>query len=83
VGQIVFLLSRSFMVLLLIAAVIALPLGFVAGTMFLQSFAFHVGLGIGTLLFCFGVLLLLGGFTVGIQTFRAAAADPADALRME
>ncbi len=83
VGQIVFLLSRGFMMLLLIAAVIALPLGFVAGTLFLQSFAFHVDLGIGTLLFCSGVLLLLGGLTVGIQTFRAAAADPARALRTE
>lgn len=83
VGQIVFLLSRSFGVLLLIAAVIALPLGYVAGVMFLQSFAFHVSLGIGTLLFCLGVLLLLGGLTVGIQTYRAAAANPANALRTE
>jgi putative ABC transport system permease protein len=83
VGQIVFLLSRSFMVLLLVAAFIALPLGFVAGNLFLQSFAFHVNLGAGTLTFCLAAMLGVGGLAIGLQTYRAAAANPAKALRTE
>jgi putative ABC transport system permease protein len=83
VGQVVFLLSRSFMVLLLVAALIALPLGFLAGNLFLQSFAFHVTLGAGTLAFCLIAMLGVGGLAIGIQTYRAAAANPANALRTE
>lgn len=83
VGQIVFLLSRSFMVLLLVAALIALPLGFLAGNVFLQSFAFHVTLGAGTLIFCLVAMLGVGGLAIGIQTYRAAAANPTNALRAE
>jgi putative ABC transport system permease protein len=83
VGQIVLLLSRHFVVLLLVAAGIALPLGLVAGNLFLQSFAFHVTLGAGTLAVCLAALLGVGGLAIGIQTYRAAAANPARALRTE
>jgi putative ABC transport system permease protein len=83
VGQIVFLLSRSFLVLLLVASTIALPIGYAAGALFLQSFAFHVSIGAGTLIVCLLVMLGVGGLTVGIQTCRAATANPADALRTE
>ena len=83
VTQIVFLLSRSFMVLLLVAALIALPLGLVAANLFLQSFAFHVTLGAGTLGFCLAAMLGVGGLAIGIQTYRTAAANPVKALRTE
>jgi putative ABC transport system permease protein len=82
-GQIVFLLSRGFVVLLLVAGGIALPLGYAAGTMFLQFFAHHVPIGLAPLGVCFGAMLLVGGLSVGIQTYKAAMADPAKALRTE
>jgi putative ABC transport system permease protein len=82
-GQIVFLLSRGFVVLLLVAGGIALPLGYAAGTMFLQFFAHHVSIGLAPLGVCFGAMLLVGGLSVGIQTYRAATANPARALRTE
>jgi putative ABC transport system permease protein len=83
VGSIVALLSRSFLLLLLVAGLIALPLGYTAGSLFLQSFAFHVSLGAGTLLCCLGIMLAVGGLAVGIQTYRAAAANPVNALQSE
>jgi putative ABC transport system permease protein len=83
VGSIVALLSRSFLLLLLVAGLIALPLGYTAGSLFLQSFAFHVSLGAGTLLCCLGIMLAVGGLAVGIQTYRAAVANPVNALQSE
>jgi len=83
VRQIVWLLSRDFVKLLLIAATIAMPLGYLAGYAFLINFAYHVAIGAETLGLCVGVLLVLGVLTIGIRTYRAALANPADSLRAE
>lgn len=83
VGQVIWLLSRRFVRLLLLAGAIALPLGYLAGYVFLFNFAYHVSIGIETLGLCFGVLLLLGGLTIVIQTYRAAIANPVNSIRTE
>lgn len=83
VGQIIWLLSWDFVKLLLIAGALALPLGYMAGTAFLFNFAYHVSIGAETLGSCLGLLLGLGGLTIGIRTYRAALANPADSLRSE
>ncbi|WP_019987664.1 ABC transporter permease [Rudanella lutea] len=83
VGQIVWLLSRGFVWLLLLAAAIALPLGFLAGHAILFHFAYHVSIGLETLGACFGVLLLLGSLTISFQTYRAALADPVKSIQTD
>jgi putative ABC transport system permease protein len=83
VQQIIWLLSRDFVRLLTIAAAIALPLGYMAGYAFLISFAYHVSIGAETLGLCFGLLLLLGGSIIVIKTYKAATANPVDALGNE
>ncbi|WP_373513721.1 ABC transporter permease [Persicitalea sp.] len=83
VAQIVLLLSSGFVRLLLIAGVIALPLGYLAGELFLHEFAHRITLGVLGPLACFVVMLLVGGLTVGWLTFRAANEDPAKSLRTE
>lgn len=83
VWQIIFLLSRSFLGLLLLAGLIALPLGYMAGRLFLQEFAYHISLGAETLGLCFGAMLLIGGLTIGVRTYRAALANPAESLKRE
>ena len=82
-GQIVWLLSQNFARLLLLAGAIALSLGYLAGYAFLYNFAYRVSIGIETLGLCFGVLLLLGGSTIVIQTYRAAIANPVNSIRTE
>ena len=82
-GQIVWLLSQNFARLLLLAGAIAIPLGYLAGYAFLINFAYRVSIGIETLGLCFGVLLLLGGSTIVIQTYRAAIANPVNSIRTE
>ncbi|MBO0930849.1 ABC transporter permease [Fibrella aquatilis] len=83
VGQLVWLLARGFAGLLLIASVIALPLGYLAGTAILSNFAYHTTVGIGTMLACVGTLLALGALSIGFQTYRAAQMDPVKSLRSE
>ncbi|MBO0948236.1 ABC transporter permease [Fibrella forsythiae] len=83
VSQLVWLLSRDFVKLLVIAAAIALPLGYLSGYAFLFSFAYHVSIGFETLGLCVGVLLLLGSLTIGLRTYRAALANPVMSLRSE
>lgn len=83
VRQIIWLLSWDFVKLLLIAGAIALPLGYLAGMAFLINFAYHVSIGFETLGGCIGLLLGLGGLTIGFRTYRAALSNPADSLRSE
>ncbi len=83
VAQIVSLLSWGFLKMILIAAVIALPLGYFAGAMFLKIFTYHPALGPGVFLTCLGSLLGIGLFTIGIQTYKTAQTNPAETLRAE
>ena len=83
VGQVVWLLSWDFLKLLLIAGAIALPLGYLAGSFLLMTFAYHITVGIGLLSVCFGTMLLLGGLTIGWRTYRTALTNPVNSLRNE
>ncbi|WP_234736886.1 ABC transporter permease [Tellurirhabdus bombi] len=83
VSQISWLLSWDFVRLLIIAGVIALPSGYFIGNFFIRNFAYHVDIGFETLGLCFGLMLIIGSLTIGIKTYRAAQANPADSLRSE
>jgi putative ABC transport system permease protein len=83
VAQIVALLSWDFVKLLLIAAAIALPVGYQLSTLMLNEFAHHVNVGAETLGTCMVLLILIGGFTIGWRTRRAAQANPVNSLRTE
>jgi len=83
IGQIVALLSREFVQMMLIATLIGLPLGYAASQLFLQVFIYHISLGFGTGAVCLLTMLLVGGLTIGVQTYRAALANPTDSLRTE
>ncbi len=78
---IVFLLSKEFVALLLIAGAIGLPIGYYVASLFLQQYAYHITIGFGTPLVCFAIILLLGCLLICIQTLRAAMANPAKTLR--
>ncbi|GAB3704528.1 ABC transporter permease [Spirosoma flavus] len=83
VDQVVWLLSWDFLKLLLIAGAIAMPLGYLATSFFLMTFAYHVSVGFGTLGACFGTMLVLGGLTIGWRTYRTALTNPTESLRAE
>ena len=83
VQQIVLLLSRDFSRCVLLAFVIAAPLGWYLMQRWLENFAYRVSPGVGTFLLCGAGSLLLAWLTVSYQSLRAARANPAEALRSE
>lgn len=83
VSQLMVLLSKGFLKLLLIAGLVAMPVGAIASFFFLQNFANRVPVGLGTLLLCFLFLLSIGLITILSNTYKAAVANPVKSLRTE
>jgi len=81
--QLVQILSKRFVVLLLIAGAISMPVGWLLSRLFLQNFVLRSSFGFGSVLLCFLFLLGVGLFTIVSQTLKAAAANPVNALRSE
>ncbi|MFC2126602.1 ABC transporter permease, partial [Bacteroidota bacterium] len=81
--HLVFLLSRKFMILLVIATIIGSPIAYFINNIWLQEFAYRVNFGVGIFAIGIGILLILSLITVGSQTYRAAISNPADILRTE
>jgi putative ABC transport system permease protein len=81
--QITFLLSKSFLILVMIAFLIASPITYFLLEDWLQSFAFHVD--ISFLIFLLGAILSLGIalLTIGFHTIKASHGNPVDALRYQ
>ena len=81
--HIVALLSREFVVLILIANLIAWPIAHYGVEHWLRDFAYRIDAGMG--LFLLGGLLvfLTALFTIGVQALKAAQRNPVHALRYE
>jgi putative ABC transport system permease protein len=76
-------LNKEFVVLLGLALLLAFPLAYYAIGRWLETFAYHTS--ISPLLYAVALLitLLVTVFTVSVQAYRAAVADPVKALRYE
>ncbi|HRI60611.1 MAG TPA: ABC transporter permease [Saprospiraceae bacterium] len=83
VVQVTLLLSRKFLIMLGIAVVIALPVGYLLSDMILGMFAYRISAGFVILGGCAALLLVFGLLAVGTQTVRAALANPVRSLRSE
>ena len=77
------LLCRDFVQLVGVAALIALPIVYLAGTRWLENYAFHIRLGWIVLALPPLLLLMAAILTVGIQSIRAALANPVESLKTE
>ncbi|HVI48328.1 MAG TPA: ABC transporter permease [Chitinophaga sp.] len=81
VANLVFMLSKNYLKLIIIAGCIALPLGFLGSSMFLQIFTYRVSIGVFTLLGSFLALLGVALLAIMSQTWKAAGINPAISLR--
>lgn len=77
------LLSREVVILVLISALIAAPVGYYAMKKWLQNFAFRIGLEPGIFFFTTLLILMIALLSVSFRAIRAARSDPADSLRYE
>ena len=83
VTAIISLVSRSFIRLVILAGLIALPLSYLLGYFFLNLFANRVSMGFLVLLLSFAGMLLLSLLITGSQVYKAAAGNPVESLREE
>jgi putative ABC transport system permease protein len=83
VAAIVHLLSADFMKPVLLAVVIALPFGYYLMTLWLQSFAYYISIGLGTFLLSALLAILVSLATVSVQSVRAALRNPVESIAYE
>ncbi|GJM33733.1 MAG: ABC transporter permease [Saprospiraceae bacterium] len=83
VMQIINLLSREFSGLVILGFLLAAPMAYFGLSRWLDNFAYHIQLSIGLFLFAGLMVYLLALLTVSYQSYRAAMANPAEALRAE
>jgi putative ABC transport system permease protein len=80
---IVTLLTRGFLRLVLVAAVIAAPLAWYFMHQWLQDYAYRTDIHWWTFVLTSLMALLIAYLTIGVQVLRAARANPAENLRTE
>lgn len=83
VGNIVYLFSREFTLLIIIAFVIAAPLSWYMMNNWLQSFAYRITIGAGVFALAVLASVMIALITVGYKSVRAAMANPVKSLRSE
>jgi putative ABC transport system permease protein len=82
-GSIVQLISGDFLKLVVIAALIAFPIAWYAMHQWLGGFAYRAPMGWGVFVLAAGIALIVAFVTIGIQTLKAASANPIKHLRSE
>ena len=81
--QIVYLFSKEFTLLVLLAFIIAAPLGYFAMQAWLETFVYRIELSIVYFVLALLASVGIAWITVGYKSVRAALANPVDALRNE
>jgi putative ABC transport system permease protein len=83
VGGIIRLLSRDFLMLVLVSAAIGLPLAWWAMHRWLEDFAYRIDIGWEIAVMALVVASGIAMLTVSIQALKAALANPVKSLRTE
>ncbi len=83
VGNIVIMISKDFLVLIVISIIISIPAAYYFMKQWLQNFAYQVEISYLTFLLAAILALLITFITIGFHTIRAALANPVNALREE
>lgn len=83
VPSILFLLTRDFVLLIVWALLVALPLSYWLMQQWLHNFAYHINIDLSIFLLAAGGLIIITLLTISIQTLKVAIVNPAEILRSE
>lgn len=83
VSSIVALISKEFLVLVIIAGAIGLPIAGYYMQSWLQEFAYHIPFGVLVFAEALLITLVIAFITIGVRTARAAVLNPVNSLRSE
>ncbi len=79
--QLIWLLSKSFALLLSIAIFIGIPIAWLINSYWLEWYTQKVSINAGLIILSVGIVLLLSGIATISQAYIAARTNPADTLR--
>jgi putative ABC transport system permease protein len=82
-SKIVAYMSKEFLLLIVIANVLAWPFAFLVMSQWLKTFAFRISISWWTFLITGLIMLIISLFTAGLQITKAARTNPAKTLRYE
>ena len=82
-GSVIITMAREFLILVIIAIIIALPAGYYVVGRLLKQFAYRVDLNPAVFILIALGALTIALFTVSFQAFRASNINPAEALKVE
>ena len=83
IGNIVFIFSKEFTLLIIATFVIAAPVAWYISNNWLQSFAYRIHMGIWIFLLAILASVIIAWITVGYKAIQAAIANPVKSLRSE
>ncbi len=82
-GSLIGLLTQEIFIIVAVAALVACPVAYVAGSTWLEQFAFRTSVGWPTLLLAGVAAFIVAIVSVGYQALRAARANPVESLKYE
>jgi putative ABC transport system permease protein len=81
--SVIILISRGYLKMFIIAAIIAGPLAYLINNAWIQYISNHAPFGFGTIFIGVFIIILFGMITIASQTLRASNTNPANSLRYE
>lgn len=83
IKNIIYLISKEFFLLIILANIIAIPFSFYAIHTWLSDFFYKTEISWWIFLLAMFASLLVSAVTIGFQTLKAATANPVDSIRYE
>lgn len=81
--NIIYLLSREYSKMVLVAIVLGLPISYLLVRQWLNDFTYRIDLSIGYFLIASALVFMVAWLTVGLQTIKASRINPIDCLKDE
>lgn len=83
IQSIVYLFSREFTVLIVVAFLIAAPIGYYFMNQWLSDFHYHIRIGVGVFALAIIFSIVIAWITVGYKAVKAALVNPVKSLKTE
>ena len=77
------LISREYLLLIVVSFVVAAPLTWFLCSRWLEGFAYQIPITLWHYVAGLGAIIVIAISTVGFKSYKAAMANPVDALRQE
>ncbi|MGA9407669.1 MAG: FtsX-like permease family protein, partial [Bacteroidota bacterium] len=75
--------TKEFLMLIVTANIIAVPVSYIALNAWLQNFAYRTNIGVDIFIGTAAITLLIASIAISVQAIKTAMANPVESLRYE